>query len=174
MGGAYGDAAGVHRLPTSGGELALERGLRRIQAAVDPAGAPGDLAALLAHIARSVRRRCIVLVVTDTLRLSPGARSTLRRLVAQHEVLFCTIGEVDPTGVRGAPVVDLATGQPLPGWLADQQLAEEHQRAREAELAELARALDRLGIAHTHLSDDAQAIPAVFSLVERHRRVRRR
>ena len=65
--GVYGDAAGQPYLTPSGGELGLERILAGVHDATRPDAAASDLEAVLRFVARTVRRRTILVVVADDL-----------------------------------------------------------------------------------------------------------
>lgn len=167
-----GDAAGQHSVRPAATEVALERMLARIQSAGTPDAAPADLAGLLAYAVRTVRRRTIMLVVADDVAPAERDERELRRLRAQHEVLFVTLADLDPTdpALGGRAVVDLDTRATVPDFVrADRQLHDELGAAAEARHAARRRALDRLGIAHEHVTGEAAVVGAVFRLLERHR-----
>ena len=172
---AHGDDATQHLRPASGGEVALERALGAIHGATDPHGASSGVAAVLEHVARTVRRRTILVVVCDEYAVDDRLEAALRRAVAQHEVLFVTIGDLDPTRVSDATLTDIDSGGLVPEWArGDRRLLEEYDAALVADEVGLRSALDRLGIAHQHVSDHDSAVIGVFRLLERHRHARRR
>ena len=152
----YGDAAGQHGLPVKSGELHLERCLDAVFDATTPDAAPADLVGLLRFVARSVRRRAIVLVVCDETHASPELDAALRRLAVQHELLVVTVGDVDPVEVpRGVGSLhDLDAGSALPAWLrGDRRLHEQLLEARAADGARLHERLAALGIVHEHVGE---------------------
>ncbi len=177
VGLAYGDASGCHGRPAKTGELHLERCLGAVHGAIRPEAAPADLAALLAYVARTVRRRAIVLVVCDAEEASPELITGLRRLEAQHEVMVVTVGDIDPVGVpTTAPVAhDLESGQLLPSWLrGDPELREELRVAREGARRSFHQRMAAAGVAHEHVAESATALTAVRRLLARNRHARRR
>ena len=177
VGLAYGDAAQRHQLPPKGGELHLERCLGAVHEAVSPEGAPSDLAGLLAYVARTVRRRTILLVVCDDYELTPELTSVLRRLVVQHEVLLIAIGDVDPTAAHPTrtPSYDVEAGTALPDWLrGDATLQAQYADLLAQQHTSLRAGLDSLGVVHEPVHDEASATTAVFRLLQRHRHARRR
>ncbi len=172
-----GDAARQHAHPAGSGELHLERLLGAVHDATSPAGPPGDLAALLRYVLRTVRRRTILVVVSDETTLDDDAALLLRRLGAQHEVLFLTIGDLDPTlpAMADRRLVDVDAGAEVPGWLRhDRRLREEYAALVSTQTHQLHRRLDHLGVVHEQVRDTESAITAVFRLLERHRHARRR
>lgn len=171
-----GDAAGQHALRPAATEVALERMLARIQSATAPDAAPADLAGLLAYAVRTVRRRTIMLVVADDVALTAREERQLRRLRAQHEVLFVTLADLDPTdpALGARAVVDLDTRAAVPDFVrGDRRLHDELVAAAESRHAARRRTLDRLGIAHEHVTGEAAVVGAVFRLLERHRHATR-
>lgn len=172
-----GDAESVHAEPPKGGELHLERLLGKVHDAIRPDGAPTDLAALLRYVARTVRRRTILVVVCDDTVLPTESADLLRRLTVQHEVLLLTIGDLDPTlpAVAGRRLVDVDTAAEVPGWLRhDRRLRRELAELVGQEEQQLRRRLDQLGVVHERVRDTETAVSAVFRLLERQRHARRR
>jgi uncharacterized protein (DUF58 family) len=172
----HGDEAQQHIKPRESTEVHLERLLAAIHDATTPRSAHSDLVALLHYTARVVRRRTILAVISDETTVSPELAEVLRRLAAQHEILFVTIGDLDPTAaVTTAPLLDIDDEAEVPGWLRrDARLRREYAALVDAEEAGLRRRLDQLGIVHERVRDSDGAIAAVFRLLERHRHARRR
>lgn len=174
---AFGDADHQHARPAKGGELHLERLLAAVHDATRPDGPPSDLTRLLRFVVRTVRRRAILVVVSDETVVSEEMTDLLRRLTAQHEVLFLTIADVDPSAPAVADrfLVDVDLRSEVPGWLRhDARLWQEHAALVGAEEQQLRRRLDKLGIVHETVRDPESAVNAVFRVLERHRHARRR
>jgi uncharacterized protein (DUF58 family) len=179
---AFGDATDRHLRRPSGGEAALERVLGAVHDATTTDAAPAALAAVLEHVAKAVRRRAIMVIVCDEYAVDDALRQALKRAVAQHEVLCVTVGDLDPTSDDGAlidgaladaPLADVDSGAAVPDWVrGDRRLAEEYAAALAADQVTFRRTLDRLGIAHQHVTDHDTAVAAVFRLLERHRHAR--
>ena len=176
----HGDAASQHVRPPDTGELHLERLLATVHDAISPDGEPGDLAAVLRYTARAIRRRTILVVISDEPEVTAATADALRRLRAQHEVLFFTIGDLDPTatapgGAHVRDLVDVDARSAVPDWLRDdRRLAEEYAALVRAEEDGLRRRLEQLGVVHERVHDNDSAITAVFRLLERHRHARHR
>jgi uncharacterized protein (DUF58 family) len=161
----------VH-VPFGSNDLHIERMLRVIHDEIDADGDMPRLDVLLEYVARNVRRRTILVVITDDIDLDDRHRALLRRLDAQHEILFCTVGDVtmtDPALLdRGLRVV--GSGGHVPaffrkrGALHDDLLALGRRRA-----AETRSTLGRLGIVGTRLTGEADVIPAMYELLDRQR-----
>ncbi|MFA6299664.1 MAG: DUF58 domain-containing protein [Nocardioides sp.] len=176
VGVAYGDAGGCQVRPASGGELRLEHALGAIHDAITPDAAPSDLAGLLEHVARAVRRRrTIMVVVCDEHALDDRLTDALDRARVQHEVLLVTVGDLDPTRPDVPALADIDSGAALPEWMAgDTRLEREYADRLAADARGLQAGLARLGIPHEGVVDHESAVPAIFRLLERHRHARRR
>ena len=100
----------------------------------------------------------------------------LRRLDAQHEVLFCSVGDVAMTdpALLGHDLHVLGVGANVPAFFRQRAALHDDLVGVAQRRAEATRAtLGRLGIAGTRLDGEATTIPAVIELLERHRRLRR-
>lgn len=176
VGLAHGSSTEQDFLPPATGEVHLERCLQRVQEATTPSADPADLGALLAFVARSQRRRAIVVAVCDDDQIDEAGMSALRRLVVQHEVLVLFVADLDPTRLdRGATVVDVDSGTTVPDWaLRDVALAVAYAAALKRAHLSVAERLDSLGIVHAQVHDQASALTTIHRLLEGHRRVGRR
>lgn len=167
-----GNAEATHSYRPGSTEVELERILQRILDGCAPQGPDADLAAVLAYAVRTVRRQTIMVVLTDDLDLSAEAERQLRRLRAQHEILFVTFGDLDPTDPQwqSLRLHDLAAGRAVPEFLrGDTALHTEVTMQREQRHSQRRKALERLGIASEHIETEAAVIGSVFRLLERHR-----
>jgi uncharacterized protein (DUF58 family) len=174
---AHGNAAEQHQAPPAKGELGLERHLEAIHEATTPESAPADLSALLEYVIRTVRRRTILVVVSDEHAVDDRLARALRRLAVQHEVMFVTVGDLDPTSFAHdyVDLVDIDTGARVPEWMrTDEKLQREYADLLTTDAHNLARTLDTLGIVHAHVHDEASVLRTVFGLLETHRHARRR
>jgi uncharacterized protein (DUF58 family) len=165
-------ASGIAYVPPRRGDVHLERLLRTIHDGIDLDGGPSDLTALLGHVARHFRRRMIVVVIADDDDVGAAADRLLRRLAAQHEVLFVTVGDVPVTqpALAGHVMWSVESGAPLASFFRDR-----HRLHDDLVAFELARdtartaALARHGIAAVRIGSEAALIPALLDLLERQR-----
>jgi uncharacterized protein (DUF58 family) len=176
VGVVYGDAAGARSMPARTSELHLERCLGAIYDAVQATSADSDLVGLLDHVARTVRRRALVLVVCEDEDGSPGLEAALRRLAVQHEVLVVSLADVDPVSVPlTSRTHDVDTGRAFPAWLRDdRELARELADSRTQARDDFRAALVRAGVVHQHAEDCSSALPVLRHLLEKQRHARRR
>ena len=161
----------VH-VPFGFNELHIERMLRLIHDGIDAEGDMPRLDVLLEYVSRNVRRRTILVVISDDIDLTERHRSLLRRLDAQHEILFCTVGDVtmtDPALLeRDLRVV--GSGGHVPAFFRNRGLLHDDLVALGRRRAAATRStLNRLGIVGTRLSGDVDVVPAVYELLDRQR-----
>jgi uncharacterized protein (DUF58 family) len=168
-----GDRHGTRAVPAGAGEAHLERILRAVDAATSLDSAPSRIEAQLEHVARTVKGRFLLFVVADELAAGPDLEQLLRRLRAQHEILWLTIRDADLAG-EGIPrpdSMDVADSSTLPGHLAGSPVitaayaraAEERDTGRQAMFR-------RAGITEGHVSGSSTVMSELFALLERHRR----
>lgn len=166
------NAERIMHVPFGSNELHIERMLRVIHDAIDAEGEMPRLDVLLDYVARNVRRRTVLVIVTDDIDLTERHRALLRRLDAQHEILFCTVGDVTMTdpSLRDRGLRVIGSGGHVPayfrnrGGLHDDLLALGRRRA-----AETRATLGRLGIVGARLAGEADVVPALYELLDRQR-----
>ena len=166
----------ILHIPLAASDRHIERMLRVIHDAIDAEGYPSQLEDLLDYVCRSIRRRMIVVVIADDVDLSERQQALLRRLDAQHEVLYCTVGDVTMTdpALHGRPLRVLGAEAHIPAFFRDNVTLHD-------DLVELGRrravqtrmTLTRLGIVGTRLSGEADIVPTMYELLERQRHRRR-
>ena len=194
VGLVYGDSGGTRALPGKTGEAHLERLLREVHDTTSLDSAPSRLENQLDYVVRNFSRRMLLLVVADELLPDAETEQLLRRLRAQHEVLWLTVRDADLLGAGAgshagsdADSYDVAgtTAGPrsgdaagphaglLPGGLAESAvIVRAYARARDERDAGRQSMLRRLGIAEADAGGTDDVIPAVFTLLARHRRRR--
>lgn len=175
-----GDERGCEYLPPRGTSAGLEQALRvvRRRCHEDPAtgGGPTSLTAPLEYVVRSVRRRAIVVLVGDRDLLDARELRLIRRLVAQHEVLYLCLADLSAMepAVADRAAHDVRLRRTVPRSVrADRRLAAEYDQARAQRWASTAQALSRLGVSCDLVPSEDALIATVFRLLERHRRARR-
>ena len=175
-----GDSGGSRAFAGKAGEAHLERLLREVHDTTSLESAPSRLETQLDYVVRNFSQRMLLLVVADELLPEAETERLLRRLRAQHEILWLTVRDADLLGTgTGSDAYDVA-GTPagtrsglLPGGLAESAaISRAYARARDERDAARQSTLRRLGIAEADAGSSPDVIPAVFTLLARHRRGR--
>lgn len=167
-------------------EAGLEHLLRRI---LSHRGTD-DRSTVLDHLdwlSSRLRRRHLVIVVSDEIDLTEAHLRLLRKVSSHHEVLWLTVLEADPlalaagedipfdiaAAVPGAGSGTVRAGATVPRLLAgDSGVASAYREAEAARRHDAARVLRSAGIVEERVGASAQALPAFHRAAERHRRAR--
>jgi uncharacterized protein (DUF58 family) len=167
-----GDGERTRMLEPAAGEANLERLLRAIDRASTLDAPPSRFAEQLRYLAEHVRRRMLVVVVTDNGGLRPGEDALLRRMHAQHEVLWVVVADADPTRFDPrADATEVADGSPLPAAVRGGRRLQAAYRQALVQRQETSEQLLRgLGIARARVGSSAEVMASVFALLERQRR----
>lgn len=178
----HGDLVGLVRGTASsstshalrGTETHLELLLRAISAATRLDGDSSNLATQLNWVVRTLRRRLMLVIVADDRDLDPELEGLLRRLHVQHEILWITVADADPTRLgAGRTAYDVADDHVLPDQVRlDPKVRAAHAAAVEARVRATGELLDRRGISHLRIGSSTDVVPGVFRLLERQRRGR--
>ncbi|MEW9873960.1 DUF58 domain-containing protein [Arthrobacter sp. HS15c] len=167
-----GDANGSRTLPAKAGEAHLERLLQEVDSRTGLDSGTSRLEEQLHHVARTVKGRKLLFVVTDELAAEPGLEQLLRRLRAQHEVLWLTIRDAELSGAtHSRDAFSVADSAPLLGGIAESPAVAAAYATAAAERDAGRRAmLRRVGISEGHVANSHDVMTELFALLERHRR----
>ncbi|MET0933863.1 MAG: DUF58 domain-containing protein [Mycetocola sp.] len=174
-----GDADTTEYVPLRGTESHLERLLRVIHTRTSLSAGPSRLTAQLDYVRRTFRRRMLLIVLADDGAIAADREEELRlvrRLHAQHEILWITIGDADPTldDYADRDMIDVADGRELPPFLRrDSALRADFATAVATRTAASAELLDRIGISSRRITSDDDVVPGLFRLLEVHNHARR-
>lgn len=172
-----GDSEGSQYMPLKSTNEHLERILQHIDARATLDAPRSNLASQLEYIARSIRRRMMLIIIADDLALTTEHEQLLRRLGAQHELMWVTVGDADLTSKQwwDDEMDDVDIEQMIPSYLRRQkQLADEFVKATTVRRDDLARLLTRLGISSERVTGEADVVAGLFRLLERQRYAKRR
>jgi uncharacterized protein (DUF58 family) len=168
-----GDGDGTRSIPAKAGEAHLERLLRTVDAGTSLDAAPSRIQDQLEHVARTVKGRFLLFVVADELAADPAMEQLLRRLRAQHEILWLTIRDAELAGAGPAAVdaFSVADSSLLMRHLADSPAVAaayaDSALERDAGRHSMFR---RAGISEGHVAGSHGVMTELFALLERHRR----
>lgn len=171
-----GDSTTSHYMPLKGSNEHLERILQSIDAHTSVDAPRSNLSTQLEYISRSIRRRMMLVIIADDLALTSEHEALLRRLGAQHELMWVTVGDADLTNRQWweDEMRDIDEGQLVPPYLRRQHvLANEFVEATKTRREELARLLTRLGISSERVTGEVDVVQGLFRLLERQRYAKR-
>ena len=167
-----GDAAGSRTIPAKAGEAHLERLLQEVDSQASLDSGPSRVTEQLRHVARTVKGRKLLFVVADELAADPGLEQLLRRLRAQHEVLWLTIRDADLAGAGPAEdAFSVADASPLLSGIAESPaVAAAYATATAGRDSGRHAMLRSVGISEGHVANSHDVMTELFALLERHRR----
>ena len=172
-----GDSAATRSLPAKSGEAHLERLLSHVDSQTRLDGAPSKFQDQLAYVARNVKGRHLLFVVADELAADAATAQLLRRLRAQHEVLWLTVRDADlapasngpdPSAPAAYSVADESLLPWPPGVFAGVEAA--YTKATLERDAGRKAMLRTAGITEGDVAGSVDVITGLFALLERHRR----
>lgn len=166
-----GDAHGSRTLPAKAGVAHLERLLQEVDSGTSLGSGPSRLQEQLHHVARTVKGRKLLFVVTDELAEDPGLEQLLRRLRAQHEILWLTIRDAELAGGGAPDSFSVADASPLLDRIARSPSVAAAYATATAERESGRHAMLRsVGISEGHVANSHDVMTELFALLERHRR----
>ncbi|MGK9148676.1 DUF58 domain-containing protein [Plantibacter flavus] len=171
-----GDTASPELVRPAGTESALERLLQHIDRRVSLEAPQSDLDELLGFVARSVKQRCLLVIVSDDEEFTPQRLAILRRLHVQHEVLWISIGDADLMRAEytDRSMFDVDGERSLPSFVrADDALRREFVASVADATARHLDQLEALGISGQRITGTEDVVPGLFHLLEAHQHARR-
>lgn len=172
----YADGGRARRLAPRSSEGGIEQLLRTMVRAIDGAEAVSARALLLHHVAQTIARRMIVVIVTDEEPLDETAERELKRLRAQHDVLWVTLRDADPVLATpsSTPRRDVASAWAVPDFLhGDPAIVAELEAERAAADARRTAVLERLAVSHTTLDGESTTIASLLAMLHGRAHARR-
>ena len=163
-------------MPGAVAESHLERILQRIHSRTSLDGAASNLATQLEYVSRAVRRRRILVVIGDDRALDDREQKIVRRLAAQHEMLWLSIGDADLMREDWArrDMYDVADSSSVPSFLRENpRLRAAFERSVVATAERTDELFDGLSISSKRLTSLDSVIPGIFRLLEAHKHARR-
>ncbi|WP_018761548.1 DUF58 domain-containing protein [Arthrobacter sp. 135MFCol5.1] len=173
-----GDSSTTRSLPAKGGEEHLERLLRHVDTNTRLDGPPSRLQDQLQHVAGNVKGRRLLFVVADELPADDATGQLLRRLRAQHEILWLTVRDADlaPSSqeIRESSTSDSysVADSAVLAWqpAAAAGVAAAYATAAAQRDAERKAMLRAAGIVEGDVAASDDVMTGLFALLERHRR----
>jgi uncharacterized protein (DUF58 family) len=158
-------------IPLKGTNQHLEKILQHIEKQATPTAPVSNLARQLEYIARSIRRRMMIVILSDDIDLTDEYDSLLRRLGAQHEIMWVTIGDAD---ISKNNLYDIGTGAEIPSFIQNNKaLRKEFTEAVAHRQNTTEKKLERLRISSQRVSGEADAVAGLFKLLEKQKYARR-
>jgi uncharacterized protein (DUF58 family) len=167
----------VYHMPLKGSRTHIERILQYIDTRTTLDAPTSNLTNLLDHVRRTIRRRMMLIVISDNLQFAEAQEQLLRRLGAQHELIFIAIDDLDPSADnwnnRGLYDVDEPSVLPL---FVRRQKGVEHayQVFLQKERLRAYRTLKHIQISSIRINNEEEVVNKIVRLLEDHKHAKRR
>ncbi|MBC7764521.1 DUF58 domain-containing protein [Microbacteriaceae bacterium] len=171
-----GDDESTHYLPLKGTSEHLERLLQHIEKNTRLDAPSSNLAKQLDYIARTIRRRMMIVIVSDDIQIDESYERLLRRLGAQHELMWISIGDAGAgeEQLKGKELYDIGDNTQIPAFLlGHKKVIEEFIVVSQQQTTENQKQLGRLRISSQRVVGEADAVTGLFKLLEKQRYARR-
>jgi uncharacterized protein (DUF58 family) len=171
-----GDSQHVGHLPLKDSRPHVERLLQFINTQTTLDAPTSNLVGLLDYIRRTIKRRMMLIIISDSLQIGTAQEDLLRRLGAQHELLFIAIDDVDPSdnSWNKQNIYDVERPVILPRFIRSQKSIEDAYKAFVKDQTKIAnKTLDHLRISSIRVKSEAEVITQIVRLLEKQKHARR-
>lgn len=175
VGMVSGDSQKVEFLPLKESRSHAERMLQRIYATSLQA-APRNLEGLLEYVRKYVRKRTMLIIISDEIVFAENVERLLKRLLVQHEILYLQIADADLTTHewQKSDVLDVDRSIFIPKSLrSNNTVKAAFAKHLESERRKGKQQLKRLGIQSVMLDSEDAVVQNIISLLEEKKHAKR-
>lgn len=162
----YSDASSIQHFPFKTGLINVEN----IMAAYDRDSSMNngsELGAALEFISRNIRRRMIMLIVTDLEGVHELSARLLRQLKVMHDILLICVDDAD---IKGKRVYNVTSGGYLPDFISeDRKIARNESKRRQMIAEKCADKMKSVGITYQTVDSTEDMDEKIAGLLNRHR-----
>jgi len=166
----------VYHMPLKGSRAHIERILQYINTRTTLDAPASNLTNLLDYVRRTIRRRMLLVVISDNLQFAAAQEQLLRRLGAQHELLFIAIDDLDPSNDHWNKqgVYDVDEPSVLPSFVRRQKDVEKaFQALTQKERQRAHRTLEHIHISSIRIDNEDSVVNQIVKLLEEHKHAKR-
>jgi uncharacterized protein (DUF58 family) len=171
-----GDSGAVQHMPLKSSTPHLERLLKNIEDHTRLEAAEGNLAHLLDYVARTIRRRTMLIIISDNTSFDAAEEQLLRRLQAQHELMFIGIDDLSPSDPKHLTQGLYDVDQPafLPEFIRrEASLQAAYADSLTSQWQEASRLLEHRRITSVRIAAEKDVVSQIVLLLERQKHARR-
>ena len=171
-----GDSEYIYHLPLKGTRPHIERILQYINSHTTLDAPVSDLTRLLDYVRKTSRRRMLLVVISDNLQFAGAQEQLLRRLAAQHELLFIAIDDLDPSADqwKNHGLYDVDQPIPLPSFVRRQtEVSKAYEALRHDEWQAANRTLEHIRVTSIRIDSEDAVVNQVVRLLEKFKHARR-
>jgi len=170
-----GDEHGVEQFPFRGKAERLEAMLHAVHDRATLDAGRSDMRALLERVRDTVSRRLFLVVIADEIPWDDEFSALVRRLAAQHEVLWLEVVDADPAALdaQGRRTRDVAGTWAMPEFLrGDKLLHREFEYEERRRQIRMETDFDRGAVTYARITGSDAVIPEVLTALKARSRVR--
>ncbi len=165
-------------LPPKDSRQQVERILQHIYNDTSLESPKSNLTNLLEYVKRNIKQRMMLIIISDNIEFGNTEEKLLRRLDAQHEILFIAIDDVDPSDKMWNQKFLYDVEKPsasLPKFIRSQKLVEEAFKNYVAtQWKQSSQLLKRLGISTVRIEKEDDALSKIIRLLEQQKHARKK
>lgn len=121
----------------------------------------------LEYIVRTMRRKTIIIVVTDMQGMREVTETTLKRLLLMNDVMFINVSD---GGMSGKNVYDIGNNNYMPSFLTrSKRLARLEKQKKDEILADCDAKFKKYGVSMTTVDDPEEMDTKLIELLEKHK-----
>lgn len=171
-----GNSQYVYHMPLKGSRPHIERMLQYIDTHTTLDSPESNLTNVLDYVTRTTKRRMLLVVISDNLQFAAAQEQLLRRLGAQHELLFIAIDDLDPSAdnwnTKSLYDVDLPTA--LPSYIRRQlSVSAAYNALVKNEWRQALRDLEHMRVTSIRIDSEDAVVNQVIRLLEKFKHARR-
>ena len=163
-------------MPLTERNVQLEQMLQYINNRAKQDGPKSNTAGVFEYIAKNIRRKMIIVVIGDTELIDNDQITLLKRLRAQHEILYVSIEDLSPTEPThlDSDIYDIQEPVVLTHFIrSNKSLAKELDEAYKNRRLSNEKSLQRIGINSIVISSEKEVITGLFKLLEKQRHAKK-
>jgi uncharacterized protein (DUF58 family) len=171
-----GNSQNVYHLPLKGSRTHIERILQYIDTHTTLDAPTSNLDGLLDYIRRTTKRKMLLVIISDNLQFAATQENLLRRLSAQHELLFIAIDDLDPSDDqwKNRGLFDVEQPIFLPSYVRRQKTVKgAYETLVHGEWTQSNRTLEHIRISSIRIDSEDAVVNRIIRLLEEHKHVRR-
>lgn len=172
-----GDSENLTYLPPKDSRQQVERILQRIYNDTSLESPTSSLVSLLEYIKRNIKQRMMLIIISDNIEFGNTEEKLLRRLDAQHEILFIAIDDVDPSDKKWSqkPLYDVdKPSSLLPTFIRNQKHVEKAFKTYlTTQWKQSSQLLKRLRISTVRIEKENDALAQIIRLLEQQKHARK-
>lgn len=173
VGMVFGNVLKSTFMPLKGSSAQLENMLQQVDKDIEPENSQGNISTQLDYIARSVRKRMILVVLADEQKIDKKILQLIRRLRVQHEILWLTISDFSYSQQESSALFDVTSQGYLSNFIVDNPGVKKSFLAHQvSSLEHRSKELEKLNVISGYIKGESDVIPAVFHLLERQKHAR--